>query len=202
MSGDFLAQVQQEYRDAFTRQRRNLFVISLVLLFAETSRLTLSKLNVFGNELLIQDPIVVNYALRAAWAYWLLRYLQYLGHVSGLHEIRETYGNRLDGWVREIVRRRAIRECQTPENYYFKEISSRTFWWWRVQHGENILVEGSPQTRRQDDRSTTLKFGDLLLPRIRAWAHVILGTRLATEYVLPFLVALAPGAYWVYRWLS
>jgi hypothetical protein len=171
----------------------------LVLLFAETSKLTLSKLNVFGNELIIHDPIVVNYSLWAAWSYWLLRYLQYLLHVKGLAETWGTYSVRLDGWVRELVRQRAMPECQSPENYYFKEISARSLWYWRILHGENIPVEGPPRTHRQQDRTTTLKFGDLLLPRIRAWTFVIFGTRSATEYVVPFLVALCPVAYRVYR---
>ena len=200
MSSNFLAQVQQEHREAFTRQRRNLFAISFVLLFAETSELTLSKLNVFGNELKIHDPVVVNYALWIAWAYWLLRYLQYLGHVKGLSEIWDTYSNHRDGWVRELVRQRATPECESPENYYFKEISARSFWRWRILHGEGRQIEGPPRTHIQEDRTTILKFGDLLMPRLRAWTFVIFGTRSATEYVLPFLVALVPGVYWIYRW--
>ncbi len=195
MSHNFRAQVQQEHREAFIRQRRNLFIVSLVLLFAETSELTLSKLNIFGNELLIRHPIVVNIFLWAAWFYWLVRFLQYLGHVRGLAEIMDTYGNILDGWVRELVRRRATPNCQTPDRYYFKAISIRSLWQWRILHGENIPVEGPPRTHREEDRVTTLNFGDLLVPRVRAWSYVILGTRSVTEYVLPLLVAISPVGY-------
>lgn len=201
MSRNFLAQIQQEHRDAYIRQRRNLFIISLVLLFVETSNLTLPKLNVFGNELLIKDPIAVNYALWWAWFYWLVRYLQYLGHVRGLSELWDVYSGRLDSWVRELVRRRAILKCQSPESYYFKDITSKSFGLWCVLHGENIPVEGPPRSHREEDRTTILNFGDLLLPRIRAWIFVIFGTRSATEYVLPIIVALAPGVYWAYQWI-
>lgn len=198
MSQNFLSQVQQEHREAFIRQRRSLFIVSLVLLFAETSELTLSKLNIFGNELLIRHPIVVNVFLWVAWGYWLARFLQYLGHVRGLTEILDTYRDRLDGWVRELVRRRATPKCLSPNNYYFKDISTRSLWQWHVLHGESVPVEGPPRTHREEDRVTILNFGDLLVPRIRAWLYVVLGTRSVTEYVLPLLVAVVPVGYLIY----
>ena len=73
MSGDTSGVI----RDAFIRQRRNLLIISLVLLFAETAELKLQKLNVFGTELTIGNPVIVNFALWAAFVYWLWRYYVY-----------------------------------------------------------------------------------------------------------------------------
>ena len=61
----------------FIRQRRNLIVISLILLGVEAFGLEIKRINALGNEILIQNPGMVNVALWLAWAYWFIRYYQY-----------------------------------------------------------------------------------------------------------------------------
>ena len=62
--------MDEEQKDSgFIRQRRNLMVISLVLLFSEVAQLTMKKLNVLGTELEIDRPQVVTWALGAAGIY-------------------------------------------------------------------------------------------------------------------------------------
>lgn len=194
-----LAQAHQEYREGFVRQRRNLIIISLSLLFAETSKLTLTRLSVFGNELVIANPVVVNYALWTAWTYWLLRYYQYLRHVGGISQIRDAYRERLDNTVRSLVRQKALKSCRSPDGFYLQDISTRSLSQWRIEHGERIPLEGPPRTSREERRTTILTFGGLLLPRIYTWAFVIFSTRLATEYVLPFVIALLPFGNMIYQ---
>jgi hypothetical protein len=196
MTENFMAQRTKEIWEGFVRQRRNLIIISLVLLFAETSELSISKLNVFGNELLISNPMTVNYALWAAWFYWLVRYYQYFLHAHGRYEIKEAYSNRLEGNVRELVRKRALPQCQNVENYFFREIERKSLRGWSIAHGERIrtVVDGRADYK-EINRTDTLAFRNLLLPRLRSWFYVVFQTRHATEYILPFLVALAPLAH-------
>lgn len=196
MSENILAQRTREVWEGFVRQRRNLLIISLVLLFAETSELSLSKLNIFGNELLIRNPMTVNYALWAAWFYWLVRYYQYFLHAQGRLEIREAYSNRLEGSVRELVRKRALPQCQAKENYFFREIEKKSLREWTINHGERIRTVDEGRTEYKDiNRTDTLTFNNLLLSRVRSWFYVVFQTRYATEYILPFLIAFAPLLY-------
>lgn len=91
-------------RNGFIRQRRNLIVISLVLLFAETSELSINKLNVFGNELLIRSPFIVTVALWITYFYWLWRYYVYF-HDLGDKGFGNKFGTRLsvlvDQWSKK-----------------------------------------------------------------------------------------------------
>ena len=52
--------------------------ISLILGFYLQAGLSMEKLNVFGNEVKLADPVVAERALWIAWAYFLVRYLQHM----------------------------------------------------------------------------------------------------------------------------
>jgi len=69
--------MRNEQDSDFIRQRRNLMIVSLVLLFSEVSELKISKLSVFGNNFLLGQPRPVSGALWVAGLYWLLRFYQY-----------------------------------------------------------------------------------------------------------------------------
>lgn len=69
-----MADPQQE---GFVRQRRNLMIASLVLLFSEASDLKVAKIAAFGTDLLVGKPENVTTALWVATGYWLIRYYQY-----------------------------------------------------------------------------------------------------------------------------
>lgn len=85
----------------FIRQRRNLIVISLALLFYKASELSISKLNVFGTELVIRHPGIVTGTLWIAYVYWLWRYYVYfhdLGDKGFDVELRDRLSVLVDRW--------------------------------------------------------------------------------------------------------
>lgn len=67
-----------EKRSMFNRQRRNLMGMSIIVLFVTYSGLEFKKLNILGNELDVKNPQIVYYALWIAFAYWFIRYFQFL----------------------------------------------------------------------------------------------------------------------------
>ena len=100
MSGDTSSVI----RDGFIRQRRNLLIISLVLLFAETAELKLQKLNVFGTELAIGNPVIVNFALWTVFVYWFWRYYVYFHDLDDIG-YRDKQRTRLDYLVQRWTMR-------------------------------------------------------------------------------------------------
>jgi hypothetical protein len=64
--------------ESFVRQRRNLILISFVLLAVRWLDLSLDldQLNIFGNTLRFRHTESVLWALWVLWAYWLVRYYQ------------------------------------------------------------------------------------------------------------------------------
>jgi hypothetical protein len=69
--------VADQQNEGFVRQRRNLMIVSLVLLFSEATELKVEKINVFGTELFVNHPYAVNVVLWVVALYWLVRYYQY-----------------------------------------------------------------------------------------------------------------------------
>lgn len=69
--------MDEEQQDGFVRQRRNLMVASLVLLFSEVTELKVEKISAFGTELLVGKAQAVTLALWVAAVYWLIRFYQY-----------------------------------------------------------------------------------------------------------------------------
>jgi hypothetical protein len=61
---------------AFVRQRRDLFVISSILVVGLLADVQVKKLAIFGTELEVGHSPVFSYAAWFLWAYWLLRYWQ------------------------------------------------------------------------------------------------------------------------------
>jgi len=95
-------------RTGFIRQRRNLIVVSLTLLFVEVSGLSVRTLNVFGNQLAIQNPDIVTWALWVAYVYWLWRYYGYF------HDLGDKgLGAAVDARLSDLVDRWSKRKFES-----------------------------------------------------------------------------------------
>jgi len=218
-------------RNGFIRQRRNLILISLVLLFAETSELSISKLNVFGNELLIRNPVIITVALWVGWFYWSWRYYSYfhdLGEKGFGGRLREKLKPMLRRWVKmrfaadqswrdEIAK--AARQS-VAFDAIDKELSQRPHSWEILEVtplGQTQFREIPMQARMRllfDQGDATVispneghanfssKGFNAMMFNIRAGLRVLIQTHIFSEYFLPFLIASAPLLYRLYGWLT
>ncbi len=222
--------------NGFVRQRRNLIVISLVALFAETSELSVNKLNVFGNELVIRNPVTVSIALGIALLYWLYRYYVYF-HDLGDKGFRDEHRTRLTA----LVRRWAKKKFDTDKAWKEKRIKNvhdsitrnssvservkedlKFPHEWKLAEEPDTMSVGVPHFQRiqtqlllrlfvRRDNETdllilhegrdlvTIEGFEAMKLNFRAGAHVLVHTRIFSEYYLPFLVALSPISYYLYR---
>lgn len=200
----------------FVRQRRNLMIISLVLLFSETAELKIEKLSAFGNELVIGKPYAINAALWVAGFYWLMRFYQYSRPkvASMLHgtiypraqekalpvalklllakypEFKEPYPD-LPGAKPEISARTYtfkghMRQYLDLEIELQKAASSGTNGIASGLGTHNVRIEGWPLRKL----------------RLRAWIYLVIHTRHFTEYILPYALFALPVAYGIYQAVS
>jgi hypothetical protein len=79
--------------DGFVRQRRNIIVASVLLLFADALGFKFSQINIFGNIVILAEPVRVTPFLWAAWIYLLLRYWQAFREHGGESFTAFTSGN-------------------------------------------------------------------------------------------------------------
>lgn len=202
-----------DIRSMFVRQRRNLMALSLVLFVAdipETLPISTSL------TLHVHPPFTIGIVLWIVWAYWLWRYY------TSFHDLRDK-GFRQQHFARFqfLLAKIAVRQFKKDPEMK-KELDARlqkmnaTEWrrgdiysgskptllrfsiegytetGWSAIVGEEspwrpeIAVEGRPRTRA----------------KYRAWGYVLFRTSLFSEYIVPFLLALATALYGICRWLS
>ncbi|MGE3488285.1 MAG: hypothetical protein AB7L09_26525 [Nitrospira sp.] len=81
-----MAEEPKELADQFLRQRRNLIIGCLVILFLETTVSPPDKLSILGVELKITNSAYVIYWLWVFTGYWLIRFFQYMPSLALLRE--------------------------------------------------------------------------------------------------------------------
>lgn len=84
----------EEVREGFIRQRRNLMLMSVVVFFTQYVGLKFETLSVFGNTANIDQPEKVYVFLWILLGYWLLRYTQYLHEIGFPHDWKDFLDKR------------------------------------------------------------------------------------------------------------
>ena len=202
---------ESQLRDAFTRQRRNLMAVSLILLFIEVADVAISPTGtLFGIPITIGNPVAVTWALWIGFAYWLWRYSVYFHDLSDRGFLK-AYRHRLEYLVHRIARRRVKDDSRIAEALAKKGLkltkvlgagtTEDPLTPWRHQVRVTFSVSstarpGSPHQR--DDLYIVDDVKSMLLANLRAWMHVILIRHLFSEYLLPFVVAGSPILYNAY----
>lgn len=193
-------------RENFTRQRRNLLLISLVVLFAEMSEIEIHKISILGNEVLFKNPESILIILWVALIYWLVRYYQYFRDI-GEKGFGTSFYVRLSAFAKKIAFKEVRKKYKKnnsfsapgsdavfeifPREYRIYETSLR-----RIRGDVEFVVssnKGRSGTIGKD--SVIVEFPKLIMPIALSVFHVIFHTRLVSEYILPFCVSFSPIIY-------
>ena len=160
------------------RQRRNLLVTSLALTAIELAGATLKKdVSVLGASLEFTNPERIVWGLWILWAYFLVRYWQYLNEEPdlGIHKGMERWINRRISWDESV------------KGFQHVIVWRYRVFWTMMMKDENW-----------GDEEWTISLNDpsrRLLKAIwtlRAFFSVAAKTPRFTDYVVPFFVASVP----------
>lgn len=190
-------------QSGFVRQRRNLMVMSLVVLFVEIADLKIDKLSIFGNEASLGNTQAVNTALWVLLIYWFVRYAQYF------HDMDDT------GFITSVMQRRA----KLVEKFAFNKLNNAPDFaksliasdgsklyavpgsstvsvntWSRTMGRLLYMLTTDPDIRT--DTNGTHEFSvsgwQQQVLNFRATTYVFVRTKYFTEYILPFLLFSLP----------
>jgi hypothetical protein len=202
-----------DVRAGFIRQRRNLFVISLVLLFAQLADLTVNELDVFGTKIKIGSPVAVDFALWTAWVYWFIRYYVYfhdLGHkgfdVERYKALTQLLEKDTDKLLAANLASQKDFQCSKKDirvSYHTRHVGQTTIEGgeprWRVRVTNCSVTCNGANGPLASHPVYEVFVTNKLIARYKRKAlwHVLIHTRLATEYGLPFVVAALPFLYFV-----
>jgi len=66
-------------KEGFVRQRRNLMIMSVLIIIQETAGLKYEVLSVLGNEVTVEHSVFIVILTYIMFVYWWIRYFQYMG---------------------------------------------------------------------------------------------------------------------------
>ncbi len=190
--------------EGFVRQRRNLIVVSVLLLFADALAFRFSEINILGNRVELAEPVRITPFLWAVWIYFLLRYWQaFREHGS------ESFAAFVKGYVGGSATNYALDQAQmrlqTTPNVL------------RNENGPMVGIDDLPRRglnararltyQVQDGQGAARREMDLPISKVVILWFYIRGALVATfnrsivsEKYLPFVFAFAPLVYTLYSW--
>jgi hypothetical protein len=182
--------------DGFIRQRRNLIVVSLLLLFADALGFQFNEINVLGNRVELLEPVQVSPFLWVMWLYLLIRYW-----IAFRESNAQLFVDFMRGYVGRSVTDRVLddarRRLQDVPNVVRNEngpIAGVDDAPWR-----RLTARGRISYHTKEGQGTARKGMDIhLSPHAMLWFYtrgVLVATfsrSIVSEYYLPFVVAAAP----------
>ena len=200
----------------FSRQRRNLILISVFLLFAVYLHLSISKLNFLGNEFPMSQPRLVWPMLGILWLYFLWRYWQVFSWAAYWSGVQEHFKKRLVQKAWEILESAHAGERLRrldPRNVMGQQQSTTMG---QVDHAmialfsDRALVTLWYVPEKEVALFATPQNMDIPIGKdegfkglyLRSLFGAQVNTPLFTEHLLPFLVAFIALVCGVWTWVS
>jgi hypothetical protein len=201
----------KEIRRSFVAERRSLLITAFALFFYQAAGLRITSINLFGNTVALSDPWWISFGLWTLWIYLLLRYLQYF-----MVTLDTGFSDAYQEWMKRIIRRSAfgqfkksfvpdedhagfrhsfrIRETNFPLTY-------PQFWSVKLEISVAYTKKEVGATATSTIYDHDVRSWRLCWVKVKAVTSTVLLTHVATEYVLPFIVALFPvGAFLYLLW--
>lgn len=205
-------------RNGFVRQRRTLIAMSVILFLYEKLGIVIDSINILGNTAHITDPSSIVALLWVAWGYFLWRYYQYFRDLGNKGFYNAYHGKlarlakpraqeKFQRWLLQN-RENLFPEAVSPLRIEFREVGLVENFWrhWKLSVDVEVFFDVQEQSlgiahtsQRLKDREVKLSWQELIWPRVRSWWHVLVHTRLVTEYLGPFAIGLFPVLSWLTR---
>ena len=183
-----------EMSESLLRQRRNLIITSLIILFILYTDVQVSKISFFGIEFLTPKPEALMTVIWTIWLYFIIRYYQYLmvEPAAGIeYEFNKTY---------DSIGSRVLIDYVKKDNPEYKLSTSDCSVW--LLERKSFLRWELPVRIYDPSKGEKIEINrvdiNLLLispPVIKSAWYVIMHTPRVTDYAFPFLLALTTCIY-------
>jgi hypothetical protein len=184
---------------AFIRQRRNLILASLALVFAQITHLTIEHFNFFGASGHIDTPASIIPYLWVLYGYFLWRYWHAFRAVN-LKSIRDRFKEIKKPFVERIAAEHGLKPYRRMEPQLLDGEHEIKAW---MPHDEEeptergakvIIVTNIAAEPGAGQRTIEVDLSRAQLRKVKAKAmlHLALTSNEITEYYLPFAIAALP----------
>ncbi len=184
--------------DGFLRQRRNLLIVCLMLIFCKFSKLEISKFSILGVQFnSFESPESVYVALWVCWVYFLFRYYQYFCQ-EGLPKFIAVYVDLLNDMCKLKIDRVVLKQhpMKTGNKINFTTLKS---WSW-VYHGQEDNIENGLHGVNISNFEMPFPMRYLYLEIILSFLHVCFNRSAFTDYIFPVLISVFVVIYCSVGW--
>ena len=180
------------------RQRRNLIVMSLLLIFMKCGGMTINKKSVFGAEIVLSNVSVVYIFIWLIWGYFLIRYYQYFmqkGFAETNKVFKDMINKRCMPKIDELVRAShpnianlegEMRYCILEKISWTNRLFSGSMW---------VNYDPKPGKVSQKRIEVPINISAVWKEIIISIFRVLVNHTVATDYLLPLFLALFTVIY-------
>ena len=195
--------------EGFTRQRRNVLALSVVLLAIDLSGISIQELNLLGNRADVTKPELITASLWLLLCYFFIRYVYYLVRVDGIGEgasyIRSEYQRLvIDRAFREAIKDEDPKDYVDTKKYGPNSARSAAFTMgncnmygngqpiWKFEFDWNVMLvtDDGPEWLKIGSKEFKRHRRELRWEYFRAVVSLLLKTRVPTEFYLPLIFPL------------
>jgi len=179
--------------DNFHRQRRNLLVVSAVVLFLAFSGGTIKELNLLGTRIAFEDPGLLLTGFSLLLVYLFVRYLQYCPELDA-SDFRRRLAEGIQRAAERIARK--LGPQQLPELQRFRIVEYESIRNSRSEMTFRIAIR-TPEDEDEEimeninQREISVHRLRLVPAYIYTVLYIVVRTPWFTEYVLPPVLALS-----------
>ena len=171
--------------DSFLRQRRNLFIINLIVLFMMLAEVQASKITLGGASFeKFGNPKAVFIFLWASWSYFFYRFILYFIEDEWSkckHKLSDSYHYFLNKKYRKLLIRSGY------------DIRLDDFSYSQLKHNDfRCLIEMQYDPRAKSRKNEEIQFykRQFLITKLKFYIHFLFLTTIFTNYFLPFLISI------------
>ena len=178
----------EEMTGSLLRQRRNLILTSLILLFVIYTDVHISKINIFGIEFTAPKPETLITVLWLIWLYFLIRFYQYL-RVEPASGIKAEFTRLFSSSGAQTLIRYV-----TYDNPDYKLVTSdcaphllirKSLLKWELP----IRIYDPSKGEKIEVKRVIVGAPLIVPPAIKSAWHVLMNTPRVTDYIFPFILA-------------
>lgn len=177
----------------FVRQRRNLILMSALVLVVNLGQASLDRISLLGNEIVFSNPATLPTILGVVLGYLLIRYLQYA------HEIEDKgfssrFYRRVEKTLAPRLLKREFKRSGSWINPPYQELRSveiESFLMFdeHVRPGYAEMEVVGKEGGQVLEHTVPVSWHELVLPFIVAASYVCIRTRLVTDFAFPLAFA-------------
>lgn len=186
-----------DIHEGFIRQRRNLIVMSLIVLCIELLGAQFNTLNLLGNKITINNQNIVHTAMWVILIYYLWRYYQYFhdlgdkGFISAVTTKRKQIVGHIES-KRFLQSEDICLRQEQDKNGSKAHLRSTVFYKDELTNMDGRIVFMFGNSGLEETADFETHGWALLFPTILAWLHVLIRTTYFSEYILPYVIFSLP----------